>query len=50
MCFFFSFFLDRWDYTTVDAVRSGAVGKNVFGSGMKQDGLGLISSLFFFFF
>lgn len=35
--------LDRWGYTTVEAVRSGAVGKNVFGSGMTRDSLGLIS-------
>lgn len=46
---YFSFW-DRRDYTTVGAVRSGAVGKNVFGSGVTRDSLGLISFLFFFFF
>lgn len=27
--------LDQWDYPTVEAVRSRAVGKNVFGSGER---------------
>lgn len=34
----------------VDSVRSGAVGKNVCGSGMTWDSLGLISEVHFFFF
>lgn len=46
---FWCIFLFGTDYTTVGAVRSGAVGKNVFGSGVTRDSLGLISIYLFFF-